>query len=85
MKNKNNADLDNGVYNRNTESLLESVHDSIQDLADNQEQQKEEENEIKVVNAHEIAEVDKVDIDYELVEFITKNFGYPKHYIITEL
>lgn len=26
----NNGDLDNGVYNRNTESLLESVQDSIQ-------------------------------------------------------
>ncbi len=26
----NNGDLDNGVYNRNTESLLESIHDSIQ-------------------------------------------------------
>lgn len=25
----NNGDLDNGVYNRNTESLLESIHDSI--------------------------------------------------------
>ena len=26
----NNGDVDNGVYNRNTESLLESIHDSIQ-------------------------------------------------------
>lgn len=26
----NNGDLDNGVYNRNTESLLETIHDSVQ-------------------------------------------------------
>ncbi|CAI2362159.1 unnamed protein product [Moneuplotes crassus] len=80
----NNGDLDNGVYNRNTESLLESVHDSIQDLANNQDLN-EENSEEEVVNAHDISEFDQVVIDYELVDFIVQNFGYPKQYIITEL
>lgn len=55
----NNGDLDNGVYNRNTESLLESIHDSIQDLANNQERH-EENSDDEIVNAHDVTEVDQV-------------------------
>ena len=51
----NNGDLDNGVYNRNTESLLESVQDSIQDLVGDRE-----EGEWEVVNAHDVSEFDHV-------------------------
>ena len=47
-----------------------------------------------MVNAHEVSEFDQVVIgknlsviflDYELVDFMITNFGYPKQYLITEL
>lgn len=47
-----------------------------------------------IVNAHDVSEFDQVKIgmtsriiliDYELVTFITENFGYPSKYIINEL